>query len=407
MTQEFLLAATHQFKKQSTLWLDTIKRDDSLTVLFFPKTDRHIRLSHLLNSPELIDHVLGNKHGYVFRPMNFETHDVEDLGDLCYQVEEHLNLSHLSDTPMRFERWISHCRVNKQTLVVVISEAEKYVNSEGKNSLKALSDLVEQYSPVIKIISFFEKDITHPDNLSFLPSKTHLYENILQYPLYDEKDSIFFIDLLTSYWQTKTLSSKIKQKIFEDCGGHFWLIKEAMRHVIDFGAWRKDEPGIQFRLRAIYDLMSRSEKEALQKTIQTSVKLDNLETLSLKYLQDMRFLGKKNQFNIGSLEQFLTDLVQEDKKLDLKNKNIVVNEVIITSFFSRKEHRILSLLLTKRGTTVTRDELASAIWPIDTQSHFSEWAIDQLIARVRKRLIQLGLSSKMIVSNRGRGYTLL
>lgn len=407
MDQEFLLAATTQFRTQSELWLETIKRDESLTVLFFPKTDRHIRLSHLLNSPKLIDHVLGKNHGYIFRPMNFEAHDVEDIGDLIYQIEERLNLSHINEATMRFEHWVREFKTRKQTLVLIISEAEKYLNGVGKSSLAALSDLVDQYSPQIKVISFFESDITHPSVSEYLPSKTNLYENILHYTLYGEKDSEFFIDLLTSYWKSKPVPKNTKHKIYEDCGGHFWLIKEAMRYLMDFGEWKKQESGMQFRLRSIYNMLSETEKEVLNKTQFEGGKLDEMESLSFKYLKEMRLFENKRQMNIGAFRDFVQSKTDPSKVLELKDKDFAMNGVNITMFFSRKEYRVLLAFLKKRGQLLTREEVAHAMWPVDTQAHFSEWAIDQLVARLRKRLTKLGLSGKMITSNRGQGYTLL
>jgi DNA-binding response OmpR family regulator len=63
------------------------------------------------------------------------------------------------------------------------------------------------------------------------------------------------------------------------------------------------------------------------------------------------------------------------------------------------------LLLEKNGQTVSRDEIGQALWS-DNQEDYSDWAIDQLIARIRKRLKELSLSPKMVRVVRGKGYIL-
>ncbi len=74
--------------------------------------------------------------------------------------------------------------------------------------------------------------------------------------------------------------------------------------------------------------------------------------------------------------------------------------------FSRKELRVFKLLLEHRNSIVSRDEIAQRMWQGNVQEQYSDWAIDQLIARLRKRFVTFFLPSRLISVVRGRGYVL-
>lgn len=145
MTEEFKLAATKQFIHETQRWLEMIARGETLSVLFFPKTDRHIRLSHLLNQKELLKKVLVDNEKYIFLQLDFEAHDVEDIRDLYYQIEERLNLAKITSKSLTFDKWREYLQENNKKLVLIVTEGEKYLNEVGKNTLRALSELVFEY----------------------------------------------------------------------------------------------------------------------------------------------------------------------------------------------------------------------------------------------------------------------
>jgi DNA-binding response OmpR family regulator len=63
-----------------------------------------------------------------------------------------------------------------------------------------------------------------------------------------------------------------------------------------------------------------------------------------------------------------------------------------------KEQELLLLLLNNRYKTITKEEIAKALWPLDL---ICESAIKNIILRLRKKL-----GVDMIISVRGIGYRL-
>lgn len=74
------------------------------------------------------------------------------------------------------------------------------------------------------------------------------------------------------------------------------------------------------------------------------------------------------------------------------------------SQLTRKESALLTYLNDKKSEICTRDELIGVVWP--EFEDISDWALDQLVSRLRKKLDVLD-GGMHIVTNRGQGYQLV
>lgn len=404
MRGEFPLIITQQYRSEATKWLGAIRRSEDASILFISKADRYIRLGQFLNDNELVRNMLGKPSKHIFQRLNFDPHDVEDHEDLCYQVEEVLNLSKIVP-PRSFNQWMKYLSRHGTTLILVLPEAEKYLNPIDKTVLSVLSDFVDMYAPRVRVLSFFQINITHSSLLPALPTSVRLYENIFPYPLYNEKETVAFIHLLMRQWNA-SIDTKTQQKIFRACGGHFWLVKEAVRRIVATGSWMSDEEGMVFRLRSIFSAFLPSEQSVLQKIVIGKKDFSSDERLSFDYLKKMRVVDRNSALYIGALKHFILRQHFTRAEISFTDHRIMVNEVPVDKLFSRKEHRVMRLLLTRQNETVSRDDIAQSMWPQYTDAHYSDWAIDQTVARVRKRLIELSLPPTLIKVVRRKGYTL-
>lgn len=405
MVDEFPLISTRQYKEAAMEWLKALDRQESVSVVFIPKTDRTIRLGQLLTDHDLIKKVLHQETSYIFQRIDFDQHDVEDIEDLSFQISEQLNLAKVTPFTLSFNQWIKYLKKNSMVLVLIVTEAEKFLNPTGKIVLSLLSKLIEDYSPTIRMLSFFETNITHPSLLPLLSTSTRIYENISHFPLYAQEDTLSFIRLLRNQWNV-FIDKKTEEHIIESCGGHFWLVKEAVREISVTGKWSGESEGMLFRLRVIFNLLLQSEQSVIRKIINRQSNFTHEENLSLQYLKNMGVVDDKNRLLIGIIKTLLTYHEELTAGLSFKNNQIFVNEVPVNKFFSRKEYRVMKVLLEHRDSIVTRDDIAKAIWPINTQDQYSDWAIDQLILRIRKRMVELSLPPKRLKVVRGKGYRL-
>ncbi len=376
-----------------------------MSVIFFPKTDRFIRLGQFLQDKALFQKILKKNVRYVFQRIDFDPRDVETMEDLHHQLAEQLNFARITSEPLVFNQWLAYLQKHDITLILIFTEAEKFLNDENKIILTLLTQLLDNHLSFIRTFCLFEADITHPLFLPILPSSPRIYENIYKYPLYDHDEALSFVRLFARQWDY-TMTKKQEEEIFSACGGHLWLIKEAVREMVAKGEWSLLAEGMMFRLRAIYDLLLPSEQEVFQKAVTNKKATTPEEKHSEAFLRSIRVLDNQNNHTMGIYKDWLAQKKHEMGELMLRNDRIVYNDISLEKFFSRQENRVMKLLLRHHSEVISRDEVATSIWPTNTQQYYSDWAIDKLISRLRKRLKELSLPSSMIQSLRGKGYLL-
>lgn len=406
MYSSFPIVVTKQCITEYSRWLKTIAREENLSVIFFPKIFRNFRVKQFLEDKQnLFSKYLINKDNYIFEDIDIDNNLInnkQSLKNLLLKqvVKNHTSLNKISS----FEELVSMLILHNQHLVIIIPEAEKYLIQDNYQILRLLDQLAEKNNPKILFMCLFSKDITHLSFLRNTSTLSSIFQNILYYPLYSKEDTLVFINYLEKKWNF-ILKEKEKEKIIEDCGGHWWFVKEVVRQMAtgDDDQFATKE-GIAFRMRVVYEMLLPDEQKVLEKISISNTNLTPNEKHSLLFLQRMNFINDKNQCNALLFKKFLLEHFKKKGDLELIENQILLNSVPLTNFFSRKEYRVLKLLLQNKNTIITRDKMAQSIWPINTQEYYSDWAIDQIIARLRKRLITLSLSSDMILSVRGKGY---
>lgn len=402
MKRAFPLVTTKLYLVEREKWLREITRGESVSVIFFPKTDRFRRLHQMLEDREFLKKFLGKKHTYLFQMTDFNISLVEDKFDIHEHIARQLNLSSPSRTSMKFDQWMDYFEKNNIRFVLILPDAEKYLSAENKHILSLLFDVVVSHSPTMSVMSFYEKDITHPQYLESVSVIKDLFESVFYYPLYPEDDTRAFVKYLEDKWE-KSITSKEEEKIVSASGGHFWVAKEAVREMMNTGDWSLEQEGMRFRLESIFSSMMLSEQSALEKII-AKKKLTSEENHSFEHFKRLHLLNNTGAFSMGLLREFVEKHLFVSSEFSIQEGRLMLNHVPLDKLFSRKEHRVLKLLLEKNGEVVSREDIARVIWPTDTDEQYSDWAIDQIITRLRKRLGTLSLPASMIVSARGKGY---
>lgn len=352
------------------------KSNEPALYLFCPKADRSRRIDHLIQDYQFNFPVI---------KLDFSLLGIEDKDEL--------------DQFLKKQSLIS----KKEKTGLIVTGFEEFISEKKFGLINYLLKL-EASDPNLSLLFFSETDLTNP-SVSRNFSLTSLFSRVFYYPLYDKKDSLDFIKYLCQKWAVK-IKDSVKNKIVDFCGGHFWLVKEAVRQLKDNPTEKvekilKSEP-MDFRLSQIYLSFLPSEKEVLKKIIAGEKITNEIEKHSLNYLTKIGVV-KKNQLKIPLLENYLRKFLPK-KIISFDNNHFSANGIIIDHLFSRKEKRALKTLLLKQNQTVSREEMAKALWPIKTEEFYSDWAIDRIIARLREKIKQLGISKKTIKTIRSQGF---
>lgn len=89
--------------------------------------------------------------------------------------------------------------------------------------------------------------------------------------------------------------------------------------------------------------------------------------------------------------------------LDEAARAVMVDEAPVEPCLSPKQWALLALLWHRRGSVVTKDEIARAVWP-EAEGVIFDYQIDKLVSRVRARLGPAG--DELIETIWGTGYKL-
>lgn len=402
MTSPKPLVLTRQYEEESLKWLEALKRGENLMVLYFPKTDRQRRMYQLLSDNDRFARLLGTGTKYVFLISSVENQIIEDMRDVRDQMETQLRFSGLIGKQETLDKLMVRCSREHMRIVFINAHADALVHPDSGKTFELFSVFARQYSPHIKFLHMFETDILHPGLISQLPTDTSLLQNVFYYPLYSFEDTTRFVKYLADKWDYK-YTAKLAETIYRNCGGHFWFVKESFRHLVatkrlDFG-----EENLNFRLRTVYNSMRGSERDAIRKCITGTGTLTEDEKSSLKYLEKMRIL-RDRKCQVQLLCKYIRNQQTATASFTNKNDVLVLNDVPLAQIFSRKEYRVLRHMIEHQGELISRDSIAKCLWPQGKPEDYSDWAIDRIVARIRKRLGTLSLPEEILVTRRGKGY---
>lgn len=254
----------------------------------------------------------------------------------------------------------------------------------------------------LHILFLSEKNIFEPHYKKRISQST-FFANVSYYPLYSKEISKDFLRHMLKRWEV-TMPSHEQHMIIESCGGSIWLIKHALRLKKNYPHMSIEDilsdQTMIFRVESIWHSFTPDEQEALKHIVQGS--FTRISPLHRQYFQNTRIIQNK-KISIPLLEQFIIknafNLV-----VTVKDDHISINNVQVTEIFSEQERDVFVLLHNYVGRPVDREQIAEVLWNEDIDEKYSPWAIEQLMRRLRKKLINLGLPKKSIMTVRGKGY---
>jgi len=268
---------------------------------------------------------------------------------------------------------------------------------EEKQSFLTFFNNLTKESTNLSLIFFFKRNLTYPWILKEISSYHYLFQNIFFYPAYKENDQKQFLLYLENKFKIH-IPKEIKNTISKECGGEFWLIKETVRYL----AKTKDVKGIfdhdemSFRLQVLYNELEDKEKEAIKKIVKEEQFLTDEDVTVADYF-------KKMNFSFPILNKFIAKQIVKENSIALnKDKRIVINSVVVDSFFSKKERAALRYFLSQKQVVISRERIAAVVW--SENDSYSDWALDQFIRRLRKKYKKIGLKEDLIKTVKNKGF---
>ena len=128
-----------------------------------------------------------------------------------------------------------------------------------------------------------------------------------------------------------------------------------------------------------------------------------------------KFLVESGIVNLSAKQKLFSKVFEEylDKLLQKKVPEIkMVGEILtvgnqrVETLLSNQEERVMRLLASQVDKIVSRDEVAEAIWGKLSMDNYSDWAINQIIRRIRVKIGDIREDKKLIETIRGKGFRL-
>jgi hypothetical protein len=372
-------------------WVDVLNRGECGSIIHIPKRSQLWRINQFLNNQSWLRKNLAGFNTLQLLALDLATTTIEDSPDL--------------------DKYINNTRQKGKTrLALLVLDADQVLR-EKPHLLAYLNQLF--YQRPCQLLYFFGQNITRPNISSRLSDSSTLFQNILVYSYFNQKDSIYFLKFIAKEFGVH-LPETVSQLIIQKCGGCLWLIKEAIRYYATTKDQKHllDHESMLLKLDILYHEYH-PEQALLEKIVRRNSDFSQKEKTLIQYLLKTRLIKKfKNGYRltIPLLEKYIKHQLSLASRISLdESQHIVVGRHLAYSCFSRRQRRLLACLLQKPGTVFSRNQLAGVLWGIQNEDQYSEWALDQAVKRLRRKLIQLNLSPDLIqtVKNHGYRFTLL
>lgn len=324
-------------------WRATYDKGDLLNVFFMPKGDI------LFRAMQFVDWMAEVKREKV-RLVNFE-------------IEMIVNPENLHDL----------LELHEEEKLILLARRE-FMRPDGGKMAAVLEEWYAKYAKgAIILHEGFPAELDQ-----YFQSPVLMHKRIIHsiYPLETIKE---YTREMTQYFGVQ-VSEKWVTEVTEYCGGIPWLINDVLR--------RSGSPQI-FDDQAFW-----------WKVAQIAESLPQVAGIE----QDLLQMGLKDESGrwIPVLGDYFSRMQKENLKVS--KDEVKYNDKDYSLLFSGGERRILDKLKKSEGVT-SRETLGQTFWGDMAASEYSDWALDAVMSRLRKKVRKLQLPIE-IRTRRGLGYEL-
>ncbi len=378
------------FNSMVEQWAQVAKYEESACIYMNSKHNAWRRIQQLMEDEQLVEKYFKSE-GIEVKVIDLEASPLEDEHDL---------------RKLLFSGQTNEVRSSKTVYFVL--GADVLLKEKRLDILHDLAEL--KVKNHWSYLLFFNTDYTHPDYWPIISQYNIFLMNTIFFPLYGREDSEQLITYLSYKWKVNP-SNRVRQMIVNNCGGYFWLVVQAMRTF-------RNNPGffvrellqtedMKIKLEVTWERFLPSEKAVILKVVKGQADFSKTERHSLNFLRKIQVLERtKNGYalQVPILEDFIVKLETPVKMQVTDDSMVVLNGVNVSSHFSTKEKTVLVYLLKNQGVVVSRQQLAKEIWGEGKEGDYSDWALDQIITRLRKKLSRLNVAQKSLKTVKRKGF---
>lgn len=420
-----------------------IKRGESVSTVWVAMAGRRVRNKYIIANPQLFKEEMGDKQYLLVYIEALELTENSALGffkltsqSIIESFKESYPGKKLSnsnnyyhetgDYPDLLNRLKVLVReINDQGLEIVLFIGEFDELSFADNILyNNLKSVWNRTQGGLHFVFLLQKDLTRPEYIAeYGDLNALLLKNVIYIPLLDQLDIDYLFDLFSRELKY-IFSNEERDLITKVCGGHPYLIHSCCRLI---ALVKTDSLSLEEKRQLIlthfeprsaasklFDLLPEDVKLHLQNLVQKSQ--ENLPS-ELGTLKRLRVVDKVQGHWLPFGDLFTSVIEEKTQKLlpgedqndgvkfEISDGVVFIAGTNVEDKFTKQEYEVLRFLLNDPEKLRSRDEIGEAMWGKLTDEKYSDWAIDQAMSKIRKKLKNLG-ADNYLVTVRGRGYKL-
>ncbi len=399
--------------RNAAAWLPIIKYGESGTVIQL-QDDCEYRIPEVIENISLRKRFLGAYHRkYILRYFPVDEQPLmklihEELTDICttYRIGTPGTLASLS--PAELLQAIANKGYDVGLFLTHLSSS---LTSPSIQPLIDLEQLVRT-SKNLSVIVFSEVNISEKKYARLADKCSFLFDHLIHYPLYSPQDSLQFLSYYSNTWGI-SFPVPVYEDIIRRCGGYLWILHHVLRTLRDNQTWTVDQalqsPALLPKILAVWNKFSKQEQNLFIQVHRGLIRQE--DTLSDAYIHLLAsgfiaYQQEKPVLGMPILEYAIRSEAAM-KRIITDDKTIRVNGADISRMFTPQERVFFNALCKSKQTILSREEVAQLIWGIQWEDHYSDWALDRLAFRLRKKLIQAGLPHLRLTAIKKKGFHLL
>jgi hypothetical protein len=264
------------------------------------------------------------------------------------------------------------------------------------NTIRVFDKLIKQYRGQLLFIYLLQDVETFIELQDHLESNSSFFENTFYLPLESDHEKEYLESLCAEKYG-KTKSKKLKEDAFKQSNGHYELYK------------RLYKAGVTGNKASLDKYVTRLVRDLGERTLRTFFKVVNEIELNGKeevILSEYKKIGliSGNDIAIPALKEKILQLVPKEE-ITYKSESKQISFPSMHEF-TRNEISVLKFLYQNIGQLSTKEEIGRVIWSAEEfQNKYSDWAIDQTMFRLRKKLEQFNVDA-IVETVHGKGYIL-
>jgi hypothetical protein len=380
MTEPLTKKTFHELCKQ---WADVINRCESGIQMWPPIGGAHLRIKQFIADTPLQNELFGKE-----KPICIfvDANEVSNFAFADFEKQIREGLPHALET----FSLASYLQINPQKLVIFFTGFDTALKNNGIDALNHIGGLTQKYDH-FSIILCTETNLLESQLIKTTALKSAFLQNIFFAPLYTEDDARQFFTYLEEKWQC-SFDKKKTATLAKEIGGHFWLLKEAARilrahPVLSVKELLASQTLVSKGL-TLYRLLDKNDQETILHILRGEKPFSESDYLS--------------QTNLITRLSYWHDIKEYLLRQEPLQQNLETN---LDIYFTSLERDVFELLLDKKGI-VTRQEIAQVLWQENWEERYSDWAIDQVMYRIRKKIVTTNAPYQLI-TKKGEGFVLV